>query len=71
MITTMTVKKPSEKSNRLGAWAGFLSLFSGKKVRATKKDIQKLDFSPNTKKLGLRFPESLRDFFRFRWLRGR
>jgi hypothetical protein len=63
--------KPSEKSRRLGAWAGILSLFSRPKLSATKKDIQKQDFPANTQKIGLRFPDSLRDFFRFRWLRGR
>jgi hypothetical protein len=67
----MSVKKPSEKSKRLGAWAGFLSLFSTRKVSATEKDIQKLDFPTSTQKTGLRFPESLRDFFRLGWLRGR
>jgi hypothetical protein len=63
--------KPSEKSRRLGAWAGFLSFFSGRKVSATKEDVQKLDFPSNAQKIGVRFSDSLRDFFRFRWLRGR
>jgi hypothetical protein len=68
---TTKITKPSEKSSRLGALAGFLSLFNGRKVSATEKDIQRLDFPTSTQKAGIRFPESLREFFRFRWLRGR
>jgi hypothetical protein len=68
---TTKITKPSQKSKRLGAWAGFLGLFGTRKVSATKQDIRKLDFPTSTQKTGLRFPESLRDFFRFRWLRGR
>jgi hypothetical protein len=70
MINRKT-KSPS-KPRRLGSLAGWvLGWFGTKKLPPTKKDVQNLDFSPNTQKLGLRFPESLREFFRFRWLRGR
>ena len=62
----------SRKSACLGALAGrILSWFGKKKTPPTPADVKKLDFSPNTQKLGLRFTDSIRDFFRFRWLRGR
>jgi hypothetical protein len=65
-------KQNSRKSARLGAWAGrILGWFGKKKMPPTPADIKKLDFSPNTQKIGLCFTDSVRDFFRFRWLRGR
>lgn len=64
--------KPSSKPRRLGSLAGWvMGWFGTKKLTPTTKDMQNLDFSANTQKIGLRFPDSLRDFFRFRWLRGR
>jgi len=62
----------SRKSTLAGFWAGrVLGWFGKKRLHPTAKDVQNLDFSPNTQKIGVRFTESLRDFFRFRWLRGR
>ena len=66
-----TDTKKHNKSSRLGLWASFFGLFSSRKLKTRKEDIEKLDFSANTQKTGLRFTESLRDFFRFHWLRGR
>jgi hypothetical protein len=69
---TMNKNPTSRKSARLGFWAGrVFSWFGKKKVHPTPADVQKLDFSPNTQKIGVRFTDSVRDFFRFCWLRGR
>jgi hypothetical protein len=60
------------KSARLGSLAGWvLGWFDSKKLTPKIKDVKSLDFSANTQKMGLRFPDSLREFFRFHWLRGR
>jgi hypothetical protein len=72
MAMNTSLNPNSRKSARLGFWAGrVLGWFGKKKTPLTPADVQKLDFSPNTQKLGLRFTDSIRDFFRFRWLRGR
>jgi len=64
--------RQSKKSGRLGALAGrALGWFGKKNIPPTPADVKKLDFSTNTQKIGLRFTDSIRDFFRFRWLRGR
>jgi len=66
----MNRSKPNPKSRRLGFSAGLLlNLFSRKSRPHSAKELYQKDFRPNTKKMGLRFTDRIRNAFRSRWLR--
>ena len=53
-----------------GFLAGWLLWLRGKsKAKITTSDLRDAEFKTSTQRLGIRFIESIRDVFRFRWIR--
>lgn len=64
------MKQNTTKQKRLGWGAGVLmSMFSRKSKSQSTDELCKNDFHPNTRKMGLRFTERIRNVFRLQWLR--
>jgi len=54
----------------LGLLAGWLLWVRSKpKAKITPSDLRRAEFKTSTQRLGIRFVESIRDVFRFRWIR--
>lgn len=62
----------STKQKRLGWSAGLLMSLLGRKPESSSDaELYKKDFHPNTRKMGLHFPDKVRKVFRRSWLRLR
>ena len=60
----------NKKSSRLGLLAGLAIFFSGRgKKKTAVQDMQKLEFKTNTRRIGIRFTDKIRDIFRHKWLK--
>jgi len=54
----------------LGFLAGaLLSVFGKKPSKPTAEDLRRAEFITSTQRLGIRFTEKIRRFFRFKWLK--
>ncbi|TKJ38178.1 MAG: hypothetical protein CEE38_05315 [Planctomycetes bacterium B3_Pla] len=49
--------------------AGLLSLFGKSPAKPAPDDLKRADFPTSTQRLGIRFSETIRDVFRFKWLK--
>jgi hypothetical protein len=49
--------------------AGLLSLFGKAPAKPAPDDLKRADFPTSTQRLGIRFSETIRDVFRFKWLK--
>ena len=49
--------------------AGLMSVFGKSSAKPAVDDLKRADFGTGTQRLGIRFSESIRDVFRFRWLK--
>jgi hypothetical protein len=59
------------KMNSFLGWlaGGLLSVFGKSTVKPTADDLKRMEFKTSTQRLGIRFNETIRRIFRFRWLK--
>jgi hypothetical protein len=47
-----------------------IGLFSNKRRKPIEDDFKRIDFSTSTQRLGIHFPDKIRDVFRFKWIKS-
>jgi len=58
-------------SSQLGLVAGWILGLFGKLPKVGAKDLRRMEFRTSTQRIGVRFAERIRGFFRGRWLKKR
>jgi len=53
----------------LSTAAALFSVFSRRRPKPTATDYRRIDFKTSTQRMGIRFTGSIRDVFRFKWVR--
>ena len=51
--------------------AVLLTVFGKYPVKPNSNDLSRMEFKTSTQRLGVRFRESIRDVFRFKWIKGK
>jgi len=63
--------RPAKTGSYLGRLAGLLLKFFGKSPKLTQKNLDNIEFSTSTQRMGIGFNERIRAFFRLKWLKKR
>jgi len=59
---------PKKLFDTAAAW--LINRLFKRKIKLTKQDYRKSEFSTSTQKMGLRFTERIRSYFRHKWIKN-